>query len=81
VTPNEVLNQLLEVNKKQVGGEISKAQFDEEAMEILERARISMTDDEFLEIQRDILVLHHLLAQNISAHGSHVPGNDPQKPN
>jgi hypothetical protein len=75
------MNELIELSKKEAAGEITKAQFLEQSNDILIQARIWMTDEQFLNIQRDVLVLHHLLAKELSGHGYLIPGNDPDKPN
>ena len=81
MTPKDVINKLLDLNKKGVAGNITAAQFADEADDILTKARITLTDKEFLEVQRDILAVHYLLAKYLSEHGRNVPGNDPQKAN
>lgn len=81
MTPKDVINKLLDLNKKGVAGEITTAQFAEDANDILTKARMALSDEEFLDVQRDILAVHHLLAEYLSQHGRKVPGNDPQNAN
>jgi hypothetical protein len=81
VTPKDVINKLLALNKKGAAGKITPAQFADEADDILTKARIALTDKEFFEVRHDILAVHSLLAQYLSEYGRNVPGNDPQKPN
>lgn len=76
-----MINKLLDLNKKGAAGKITPAQFADEAEDILTKAKIALTDKEFLAVERDILTVHHLLAQYLSQHGRNVPGNDPQKAN
>lgn len=59
MTPNDVINKLLDINMKGAAGKITKAQFADDADDILTKARIALTDEEFLEVQRDILIIHH----------------------
>ena len=73
MTSDDAMNQLLELIRREINGEITK--------EILMRARLAMTDEEVLEIQRQALRIHHEVAKHISGSGFKVPGNDPHKPN
>jgi hypothetical protein len=81
VISNDVINELMQLCKKEVTGEITKAKSTEEANNILMKARASMTDEDFLEVQREILAIRHALAEVLSEHVYHTPGNDPGKPN
>ena len=66
---------------RQTAREISEAEAMEEMKDMLERARLSMTDEQFTEIQRRALIEHHVLAKELTAVGYTIPGNDPHRPN
>jgi hypothetical protein len=51
----DVMNELQELCKRYAADEITKAQAEEKANDILMKARASMTDEDFLEVQREIL--------------------------
>jgi len=81
VTSDDAMNQLLELIRREINGEITEADTANATKEILMRARLAMTDEEVLEIQRQALRIHHEVAKHISGSGFKVPGNDPHKPN
>jgi hypothetical protein len=75
------MNQLLDLAKREAQGELSGAQAADAEHEIVMRARLAMTDEDFLEAQRRILAFHHEIAKELSKGGLSAPGNDPRKPN
>ena len=71
------MNELQELCKKEAAGEITKSQSTEKTNDILMEARASMMDEDFLKVQREVLVIHHALAEALTGFGYHIPGNDP----
>ncbi len=70
------MNELQELCKKEAAGEITKSQSTEKTNDILMEARASMTDEDFLKVQREVLAMHHALAEALSGDGYHISGND-----
>lgn len=81
VTSKEVLNELDQLFKKEAKGEMTHAEFVQEADATILIARNSLTDEEFRQVLQDVLRMHHLLATDLSKHGYDIPGNNPLKPN
>ena len=81
MTFQEVMNKLQELCKKESAGENYQGAVNKGVNDILTKARTSMTDANFLEVQREILCIHHALAEVLCGLGYHTPGNDPGKPN
>ena len=62
-------------------GEITEAQANLELEEMTLSAQLEMTDEEFEEFFRQVLVMDYAVSAKLSADGCPVPGNDPAKPN
>lgn len=69
VTSKDAKNELLELGRKVNAGEITKARLVEDARKILMRAKDSLTNDEFLEVQGTIRILHDILANGPAGRG------------
>lgn len=81
MTPADVLDQLLLVNQRLCAGEITESEADDEQQGIILKARLLMTDQEFIESQAQVLLTHHRLAERLVGTGYDISGNDPTKPN
>jgi hypothetical protein len=82
MTIEDVFIALGNLTRRQVRGEISEAEANEEQQDLMLKACAEMTNDELDEIQRVALYMHHLLAKVRSeVDNLPVPGNDPLKPN
>ena len=62
-------------------GEITEDQANQELEEMTLQAQLEMTDEEFDEFFRDVMIMDYAVSAQLSADGHPVPGNDPQKPN
>lgn len=85
MTIDEVFEGMRKLTVRQCAGEISKNEAAQELKVLIEDARLSMTDEQFLEIETRALLLHHDLAKFLSErrdeHQYETPGNDPRRPN
>jgi hypothetical protein len=85
VTAREILAELAalanRLTRQLTAGEITEKELNERMEDLLMSARLKLTDEEFLEVQRGVLAMHHEITANLSAHGNRVPGNDPRRPN
>lgn len=81
MTPQDVKDTMSELARKNDVGELSNEQFTEQAYALAMMARVSLTDEEFRRVLDDILLAHQALANDLTAHGYRIPGNNPQKPN
>lgn len=69
MTSKDAKNELLELGRKVNAGEITKARMVEDAREILMRAKDSLTNEEFLEVQGTLRVLHDVVANGPAGRG------------
>ena len=69
VTLQDAKNELLELGGKVNAGEITRARLVEETREILMRAKDSLTNEEFLEVQGMLRVLHEIVARGPAGRG------------
>jgi len=75
------MRQILLLANKVADGEVTESEANEFVEDLLLSARRSMTEDEFMEIQRGALAWHHLLTEQLPEDGYQVPGNNPRRPN
>lgn len=69
VTGKDAKNELLELGRKVNAGEITKARLIEEARKILITAKDSLTNEEFLEVQGTLRVVHDVVANGPAGRG------------
>jgi hypothetical protein len=81
MTASDVIAQLSEIIKRLGDGHITQARADGELEELIMSARTLSSEEEFVEIQRRALGMHHAIAKSLSEVGHSVPGNDPSRAN
>ncbi len=69
MTSKDAKNELLELARKVNAGEISKARLVEDAKKILMTAKDSLTNEEFLEVQGTLRVVHDIVANGSAGRG------------
>jgi hypothetical protein len=60
---------------------LSPDEFKEKMADLLLRARLHLTQDELVQLQKASLMAHRVMSDEISPSGANVLGNDPKKPN
>jgi hypothetical protein len=56
-------------------------EFEENKTDLVLRARLALTDVDFVKLTKSILMAHQLLADGLSRQGAPTPGNDVSRPN
>jgi hypothetical protein len=67
--------------KQMAAGEITESEANHELEVMTLDAQMDMSDEEFEEFLRQVMIMDYAVSVQLSADGHPVPGNDPRKPN